>query len=241
MAHCTGWILDVSIEHNRAIIWIKTTEGNVLRLVDKYQPNFYVLPKDEFAGQALFQILSQVPMVEKVEWVQKFTDLFDIANHGIRRLISVYTKSINTLVKRLDKDTRVAQLCDTDLSPVQQYLFKTLKIEPTSKVEIEYDENTSRLIGITNIEEDTCMSPPFSTLYFDSRHDSESNQIIQIKTRHQDELYVSFEGDEENILKEFQEFVVNKDLDILIFTGDIFKDFITKMSRLGFDIGREPN
>src|SRR5581483_8164410 len=133
MARCTGWILDISIEQNRALIWIKTTEGNILRLMDKYQPNFYVLPKDEFAGEALFQMLSQEPMIVKVEWAQKFTDLFDTANHVTRRLISVYTKSthtLNILIKRLDKDTRVVQLFDTDLFPVQQYLFKTLKIEP---------------------------------------------------------------------------------------------------------------
>jgi hypothetical protein len=159
MAHCTGWILDISVEQNRAVIWIKTTDRNILRLVDKYYPNFYVLPRDEFAGEALFQILSQESMIEKVEWAQKFTVLFDTSNHGLRKLISVYTKSINTLIKRLDKDIRIAQLFDTDLSPVQQYLFKTLKVEPTSKVDVEYDENTFRLIGITNIEEDTCAPP----------------------------------------------------------------------------------
>jgi len=127
MAHCTGWILDISIEQNRALIWIKNTEGNILRLMDKYQPNFYVLPKDELVGEALFQMLSQEPIVTKVEWAQKFTELFDTANHVTRRLISVYTKSThssNTLIKRLDKDSRASQLFDTDLSPVQQYLFE---------------------------------------------------------------------------------------------------------------------
>jgi hypothetical protein len=32
MAHCTAWILDISIEQNRALIWIKTTEENILLL-----------------------------------------------------------------------------------------------------------------------------------------------------------------------------------------------------------------
>ncbi len=77
MAHCTGWILDISIEQNRTVIWIKTIEGNILRLVDKYQPNFYMLPKDEFAGEALIQLLLQESIVTKVEWVQKSADIFD--------------------------------------------------------------------------------------------------------------------------------------------------------------------
>jgi DNA polymerase elongation subunit (family B) len=243
MARNTGWILDVSIEQNRAIIWIKTIEGNVLKLLDEYQPKFYVLPKDEFAGSALYQILSQESMVSNVEWTEKFTDLFDTANHDLRRLISVYTKStraLNTLIKRLDKDPRVSQLFDTDLSPVQQYLFITLEIGPTSKVEIEYDENTLRLISVTTIDENTCAPPPFSILYFDILHNFDSNEIRQIRARHQDESYISFEGDEESILKEFHECILSKDPDILICSTDSY-DIITKMRMLGFDLGREPS
>ena len=61
----TGWLLDVSIEQNRATIWIKTSEGIILKLLDTYQPNFYVLPKDENTGADLFQILSQQSTVRK--------------------------------------------------------------------------------------------------------------------------------------------------------------------------------
>ena len=34
----TGWILDVYIEENDAVIWIKTKQGQVLRLIDDYEP-----------------------------------------------------------------------------------------------------------------------------------------------------------------------------------------------------------
>ena len=153
----TGWLLDVSIEQNRATIWIKTSEGTILKLIDNYQPSFYVLPKDEYAGADLFQILSQQSIVKKVEWEDKFTDLFDYDRHGMKKLICVYTESIlhhKTLLKSLEKDPRVVQLFNTDLSHVQQYLFTKLKIEPTSKVEVQYDKNESRLIKITKINEE---------------------------------------------------------------------------------------
>ena len=133
--------------------------------MDPYHPNFFVPSKDELDGSSLFQILLEDPMVAKVEWVQKFTNLVDTANHGTRRLIPVYiksTNSLNTLIRRLEKNTRVAQLFDTDLSPVQQYLFKTLKIESISEADVEYDENTFRLIRITSFEGDTCLPQPFS-------------------------------------------------------------------------------
>jgi len=50
MPHAKGWILDVSVEQNRAIIWIKTIKGNTLRITDTYQPIFYILPEDEEGG-----------------------------------------------------------------------------------------------------------------------------------------------------------------------------------------------
>ena len=75
----------------------------------------------------------------------------------MKNLICVYPESMlyyKTLLKSLEKDPRVAQLFNTDLSHVQQYLFTKLKIEPTSKVEVQYDKNESRLIKITKINED---------------------------------------------------------------------------------------
>ena len=148
--HCsTGWLLDVSVGQNRVTIWIKTSEGTILKLTDNYQHTFYVLPKDEYAGADLFQILSQQSIVKKVQWGEKLTDLFDCDRHGMKKLICVYTESKlyqTTLLKALEKDPRVLQLFNTDLSHVQQYLFTKLKIEPTSKVELqclEHYTNTS--------------------------------------------------------------------------------------------------
>jgi hypothetical protein len=107
----TGWLLDVSIEESRATIWIKTSEGIILKLIDTYQPNFYVLPKDEDTGADLFQILSQQSRIKKVEWEDKFTDLFDYDRYGMKRLICVFPESLpcyKTLLKSLEKDPRVA-------------------------------------------------------------------------------------------------------------------------------------
>lgn len=47
---CTGWILDVYIENNEVVIWIKTDSYQILRLIDKYEPSFYILPKSEKDG-----------------------------------------------------------------------------------------------------------------------------------------------------------------------------------------------
>jgi len=116
-------------------------------LLDTYQPTFYVLPKNGYTGAALFQVLSQQSTVKKLEWQDKFTDLFDFDTSGKKRLICVYQESIlhyKTLERKLEHDPIVSQLFNADLSHIQRYLFTELKIEPTSKVEVEYDKNDLR-------------------------------------------------------------------------------------------------
>jgi DNA polymerase elongation subunit (family B) len=253
----TGWLLDVSIEQNRATLWIKTIEGVILKLIDNYQPNFYVLPKDENTGADLFQILSQLSIVKKVEWEDKFTDLFDNVGYGIKKLICIYPGSLlyhKTLLKSLEKDPRVGQLFDTDLSHVQQYLFTKLKIEPTSKVEVQHDKNDSRLLKITKIDEDLAAAPPpFSILYFEIHttlsssnlgHDV-NDPIIGIRARYQHEPEISFDGSEDNILSAFSEYVLAKDPDILVYSNQQHPSTTTldylfiRMGGLDLHIGRD--
>jgi hypothetical protein len=42
MRSCSiGWLFDVSIEHDQAVLWIKTTDNKILKLTDSYQPSYY--------------------------------------------------------------------------------------------------------------------------------------------------------------------------------------------------------
>jgi hypothetical protein len=45
-----GWLLDIAIEQNVAVLWIRTIDERLLRLTDTYHPSLYILPKDERAG-----------------------------------------------------------------------------------------------------------------------------------------------------------------------------------------------
>ena len=118
-------------------MWIKSVDKKILRLTDSYQPFFYVLPRNE----QLFHILSQQSRVKKVNWVEnKFTNLFDEVDR--KKLICIFPESVqyySGLLKKFEKDYRVKQFFNTDLSHTQQYLFHRLKVEPTSEVEVQYD------------------------------------------------------------------------------------------------------
>jgi hypothetical protein len=109
LTSCTGWLLDVSIDNDRAILSIKTEEdGQILKLRDSYHPGFYILPRNE----SLFQILSREEEIS-VSWKDKHTDLFD--SNKTRKLIHVQLRSLRyyqPLLKKLENDYRV-KICLT--------------------------------------------------------------------------------------------------------------------------------
>jgi DNA polymerase elongation subunit (family B) len=254
MASAIGWLLDVTVDGNASTLWIKTTDGSILRLVDKYQPCLYILPTDESAGIKLFHTLSQQPKITRVEWQNRFIDVFEHDVHGVRRLLCVYSESTyyhKALLRKLEKDPRVARLFNTDLSYIQQYLFTTLKIEPTSKVKAEYDGTDLRTIINIDEHDDGVQPPPFTILYFEvttlsslyslDSHDV-NDPIKQITARYQEEQEVTFADDEETILEDFCNYVLTNDPDILISSEhhclgtSVLEYLIARMEELGTDI-----
>jgi DNA polymerase elongation subunit (family B) len=258
VASCIGWLLHVSIEQDKAILWIKTEDKKILRLTDSYQPFFYILSRNEYDGASLFHILSQQSIVKKVSWEEnKSTNLFE--EYSKKKLICVTSESVQSyavLLKKLEKDSRVKQVFNTDLSHVQQYLFHKLKIEPTSKVKVEY--NDSKLVKLTKVEdEDDILPPPFSLLHIDVRTISgkinPEDTVVMIKVRYEDvrdpqhNLEILFESNQErDILEDFCTYVQDKDPDILVFEGDHYAgtnlDYLfARMVNIGLelDLGRE--
>jgi DNA polymerase elongation subunit (family B) len=243
MDSAIGWLLDVTVEQNAATLWIKTTQGGILRLADKYQPCFYILSRNERVGAELFHILSQQPRT-RVEWQRKLTDI-DADRPEI--VLCVHLESTyyyNILVKRLQNDTRVARLFNTELSHVQQYLFTRLKVEPTSKIQVQYDNE--RLISLTKIDE-LDVPPPFTVLYFEvitasylDSHDV-NDPIRQIIARYQEEPEITLEGDEETTLQDFSKYVIASDPDILISakqyrSTSVIEYLFARFEEVGLDI-----
>jgi DNA polymerase elongation subunit (family B) len=255
---CTGWLLDVYIEQDKAILWIKTEGQKILRLTDPYYPYFYILPRNDHDGHILFDILSQQSIVEKVSWEDnKYTNLFENGNKS--KLIYIRLESVQhhgSLLTKLKKDSRVKQFYNADLSHVQQYLFHRLKIEPTSKVEIQYDG--PKLVKIGKAEDEDYISPPhFSILYVSiqtsSGKISPEDPVIIIKSRYEDisdpqqNAEIVFDSQQEkDILSDFCNHVQIKDPDIIIWIAvryaSIILDYLFARSvKLGLDLqlGRE--
>lgn len=238
LSSCIGWLLDIAIEQDKAILWIKTEDKKILRLTDAYHPHFYILPRDEQDGNILFHILSQQSIVKKVSWEEnKYTNLFE---SGLKdKLIYVCLESVRhyeALLTELKKDSRAKQFYNTDLTHVQQYLFHTLKLEPTSKIKIQYDD--SKLIKISKLaDEDIISPPPFSILYvsihtFSGKFNPE-DPVTKVKSRYEDTTDDSRNAEtvfdsnqEEDIISGFCNYVQAKDPDIIIWIADYYANTI---------------
>jgi DNA polymerase elongation subunit (family B) len=220
MTSCTGWILDAYIE-DEAVLWIKTEEGNTLKLVDYYEPYFYIEPKSEKDGVELFQILRDMELIKEISWEQKFTN-----NNVGQKLIRVGTYFIhhyNLLLKVLQHDIlrqHIRHLYNTKLSHLQRYLFTQLKIQVISKVRVEYEDRELRSIKrITNDDE---VHPPFSIMQVEivatiEQAILDTDDPVQSINARFNEVDIIFHDDESTLLQDFSNYVVSKDPDIIIF------------------------
>jgi DNA polymerase elongation subunit (family B) len=240
LTSCIGWLLDVFVDNDHAILSIKTEEGQILKLRDSYHPGFYILPRNE----SLFQVLSREEEIA-VRWEDKNTDLFD--SKKTRKLIHVQLHSLRyykPLLKKLENDYRVKQMFNTDLLHVQQYLFTKLRIEPTSEVEVKYDG--SKLLQAVKVDDGNDINPPpFSMLYFDLHTYSgllaSDDAIRIIKVRYGEDEVVFDNSDEKVILQQFSDYIHEKNPDIIVCMGDydngkVLRYLLDRAERIGLDL-----
>ena len=223
MTRCTGWLLDVYIEDDQAVLWIKTEEGNTLKLIDCYEPYFYIEPKSEKEGMELFQILRDMELIKEIRWEQKFTNISNNVSQKLIRVGTYFIHHYNLLLKVLQHDTlrqRIRHLYNTNLSHLERYLLTQLKIQVTSKVSVEYEDR--KLRSIKRINNDEEIQPPFSIMQVEIVPTTEQtildtdDPIQSINARYNEED-AKFHDDESTLLQDFSNYVVSKDPDIIIF------------------------
>jgi hypothetical protein len=160
----TGWLLDVSYDSNTGNInlLIKLQDDKVISFKQKLKENsFYILPKTYSAGEDLFQQLSRNDeVIKKLFWADKHVDL---ADRNKTRLIAIDVADIHshdyqTFINKLVTDSRVRSLYNTELSVIQQFIYNRLKIAPTSKVRIKYEEE--KLLSISKVDDSQDVAPP---------------------------------------------------------------------------------
>jgi DNA polymerase elongation subunit (family B) len=220
-----GWILDVSHDYDTDDInlLIKLQDGKVISFKQKLKEHvFYLLPRSYQAGQDLYQQLSRNDqLIKRIFWNEKFIDLQDKIKTNLIgiSLESNYRHDIKTFIQKLGHDSRVKSLYNIDISDVMQFIYTQLKIPPTSKVKIRYDDNDAgRLLSISKIDDSQeISSPPFSIIYIEATN-ATGKQKFFVRTNGQTPataLSVDSLSDPQLI-----SFISQNNSDIIILCGD---------------------
>jgi len=115
-----------------------------------------------------------------------------------------------------------------------------LRVEPTSKVEVQYDG--SKLIGISKLDDEKEVTqPPCSLMHFKVQTFSgkfrPEDRVTIINVRFEDEDSTFQSNEEKSILQHFSEYVSSKDPDIIVCTGStVLNHLFTRAQKLGLDL-----
>jgi DNA polymerase elongation subunit (family B) len=186
----TGWLLDVLHDSNTGDIslLIKLQDDKVISFKQKLKEHtFYVQPKSYSAGEDLFQKLSRNDeVIKKIFWDEKYTD---ISNRNKTQLIGISVTDMNpqdyrAFIKKLRTDLRVHSLYNVELSATQYFIYNHLKIAPTSKVIIEYEEE--ELLSIKKVEDSHDITlPPFKLMHIRISGGSEPKLAVRLDNQTQ--------------------------------------------------------
>jgi hypothetical protein len=232
-----GWILDVVHDYgtNDINLLIKIEDGKAISFKQGLQEYlFYVLPKSYQAGQDLFGQLSRNDqLIKRIFWDKKYIDLHDETKTSLIgiSLDSNDRQDFKILIQKLGHDSRVKSLYNFDLSNVMQFIYTQLKIPPTSKVKIEYDDDIpERLLSISKIDDSQeIFIPPFFIVYIEVLNEVTSNKNelkLFIKTNEQASTTLSVNSLSDPALISY---ISQCDPDMIVLCGDYdfhnYKDF----------------
>ena len=240
-----GWILDVYIEDNEAILWIKTEEGQVLKLFDTYEPIFYIEPKNENCGNEILQILHDLELIQEIKWDYKLTDLNDNVKQKLLHIRCHLIHHYNLLLKVLQHDTlqqRINQTFNTKLSHIQRYLLSQLKIPPTTKVQIEHEDG--ELVSICSLVDNEDLPLPLSIMHveiipFTEQEILDRDDPIKSIRVSCDSTELVLEDDESTMLTELFQRIEFEDPDIITFDQhdlDILIYLLERIRLLSLDL-----
>ena len=220
-----GWLLDVFIQDDKAIILIRTDKGDVLSLCDNYHPSFYIMPQTNEAGNALIKILQAVPNIIRISFENKYTVLGVASKECLLHVVIDKASTFDEILNTVELLPQVKALYTVDLLHVQRYIFTKLNVAPTSKVAVKYRLNGEEkwLDSIKTIDDSNeILPPPFTIFLFNIEIKKSPFTLIPnctpikcIKIRLDDEE-ITLKGGELHILKKLLSLLNDQDPDFLV-------------------------
>jgi len=190
--------------------------------VDSYAPGSYILPRTYEEGLDLYRLLQESPDVKTLVFEEKRVTLGAEETKRLLYVALTHASDYRRFIERVAQLPQIKALYNTELLHIQQYLFRKLRVAPTSKVEVQFDDETKKLRSIRLIDDlEEVAPPPFTVLLFTIHtnpsivtQNPRSDPITCIEVK--DHVKQQLQGDEQTILQQFESIVQNSDPDCLV-------------------------
>ena len=224
-----GWLLDVRLSDDEALLWLKTDAGRV-ELRFKYLTDFFVVP-DKVSREEFLELFDEHPHIPLIESSERF---LDISANEKRRVLRVLVDSVEQYRSVFHLVEKYGEVFDTDLSHTQRFLADYGLI-PLAKIGVE--EENWRVTSIEQVPLDlTVEPPPFKVLCFELRQDGDQLAFITYDECMREQY--SFNGAEKECLGSFMEYLEEDDPDLICCLQSDMKKLLRlclkhRMPRLG--------
>jgi len=204
-----GWLLDIKVDGPHAVLWLKTEEGEVVDLRERFTPSFYIRPRRDVDAEDLASLIRSHPAVCEAHPVERYASL------DMRRRVEIVEVTVGSAgdLRQVASWARgleeVEELYDVDFLPEVRYLYKK-GAAPTMEAEWRGREVLKELHPVEGLDIEP---PPFKTLVLDTSSHSQINRgsIYDGEGR----LIGKVEGNEEKVLSWLCEVLEDEDPDII--------------------------
>lgn len=204
-----GWLLDAYIEDRDAVLWLKTMQGRIIRLIDRHHPKFIAKPKPIYDPDDVRWLFERHPYVYSCKVVQRYPSLSREKKVKVVEVEVDEPKDLDGLIKYGKRLQEVEEIYNTGLGETQWHL---IGLETPPSCLCKFTVNRDRLKSITKLDdEDRIEPPPFKVLELRIPDLEALNKFILIENKEETVI----EGGEKQVLNRLMGQIQQRDPDIV--------------------------
>lgn len=206
-----GWLLDLRFEGDLAVLWVRDPEAGRVKLLDRYDPDFYAEPRG-IDAERLQYLLEGHENISGVTVERRISSIRGLREATVLRVRVDRVENYRRVLAQVDALPLVGETFDSDLPHGLKYLCDR-GLVPMGKVVVDSDAD-GRIRHLTPVEVGLeAEPPPFRVLCY--RMDIDGD--VAILTTH-DELMqpeYEFRGSARRVLRNFLDYFADVDPDIV--------------------------
>jgi DNA polymerase elongation subunit (family B) len=218
-----GWLLDVRLEGDEAVLWIRNHQRGRVKLQDRYSPDFYAEPLGISACR-LRDLLEEHDLVAGASVACRRSSIRDMAETEVVSVRVDKVRNYRRLQEEVEGMPCVAATYDADLEHELKYLCDR-GLTPFGRAEIEVAGcNVRSIVPFPRALE--VKPPPIRLLCFAMKLRGEKGEILTLD-ENLEEKY-TFTGSSKQVLRDFLDHFADLDPDVVACHGWDLEELLTR-------------